>query len=105
MVNAATKQAKVTCAESRLKHAGSNRASLLSVLLKRMSGWMATAAGYLQRCHQATQQGSAGTAYMEGLDPSQHLNSIAQARQALQVPYWHKIIPHNYIVSAPAGCN
>ena len=20
-------------------------------------------------------------------------------------PYWHKIIPHNYIVSAPAGCN
>ncbi len=57
-----------------------------------MSGWMASAAAYLQRCHQAAQEGSAGTAYMEGLDPAQHLNSIAQARQALQVQQLHPIL-------------
>ena len=65
--------------------AGANGATLLSVLLKRMASWAATAAMYLQRCHQAAQDGSASTAYMEGLDPSHHLNSIAEARQALQV--------------------
>ena len=21
------------------------------------------------------------------------------------IPYWHEIIPHNYFISAPAGCN
>ncbi len=50
-----------------------------------MAGWMASAASYLQRCHQAAQEGSVSAAYMEGLDPSHELNSIAQARQALQV--------------------
>ena len=50
-----------------------------------MAGWMASAASYLQRCHQAAQEGSVSAAYMEGLDPSHQLNSIAQARQALQV--------------------
>ena len=65
--------------------AGLNGVSLLSQLLKRMASWIASAATYLQRCHRATQDGSASTAYMEGLDPGQHLNSIAQARQAVQV--------------------
>ncbi|DBB03686.1 TPA: hypothetical protein ACH3X3_011009 [Trebouxia sp. C0006] len=63
---------------------GTGGASLLSLLLKRMAGWMASAASYLQRCHQAAQEGSVSAAYMEGLDPSHQLNSIAQARQALQ---------------------
>ncbi|DBA80626.1 TPA: hypothetical protein ACH3X1_007876 [Trebouxia sp. C0004] len=63
---------------------GTSGASLLSLLLKRMAGWMASAASYLQRCHQAAQEGSVSAAYMEGLNPSHELNSIAQARQALQ---------------------
>ena len=51
-----------------------------------MASWMATAATYLQRCYQVTQQdASASSAYMEGLDPGQRLSSIALARQALQV--------------------
>ena len=58
---------------------------MLSVLLKRMCGWMSHAAAYLQRCHQVAQEGSTGAAYREGLDPGHDLNSIAQARQALQV--------------------
>jgi hypothetical protein len=66
-------------------HAGTSGASLLSLLLKRMAGWMASAASYLQQCHQAAQEGSMSAAYMEGLDPCHELNSIAQARQALQV--------------------
>ena len=66
--------------------AGPSGASLLSVLLKRMASWVATAAMYLQRCYQVTQQdGSASSAYMEGLDPGHRLSSIALARQALQV--------------------
>lgn len=67
------------------KSAGPGGGSVLSVLLKRMCGWMGHAATHLQRCHQGAQEGSAGGAYMEGLDPGHDLNSIAQARQALQV--------------------
>ena len=66
-------------------HPGPNGVTLLSMLLKRMALWMANAAAYLQRCHQVMQQHSAGVAHMEGLDAGQELNSIAQARQALQV--------------------
>ena len=66
--------------------AGPSGGSLLSVLLKRMASWVTTAAMYLQRCYQVTKQdGSASTAYMEGLDPGHRLSSIALARQALQV--------------------
>ena len=69
--------------------AGPNGASLLSVLLKRMAGWVGGAAVYLQRCHQITQDGLPSTAYMEGLPPGHHLAIIAQARQALQVKPTH----------------
>lgn len=58
----------------------------MSVLLKRLTGWMAEAAVYLQRCHMAKHQGSAASvASLEGLDVRQDLGSIAEARQALQV--------------------
>ena len=75
--------------------AGPSGASLLSVLLKRMASWMGTAAMYLQRCHQVTQQdASASSAYLEGLDPGQRLSSIALARQGLQVTK-HPFSPHH----------
>ena len=64
--------------------AGPNGATLLSMLLKRMTLWMAHAAAYLQRCHHAAQQESANTAYMEGLGAGQALDNIAQARQAVR---------------------
>lgn len=58
----------------------------MSVLLKRITGWMAEAAVYLQRCHVARHQGTdASNASMEGLEIGHDLGSIAQARQALQV--------------------
>ena len=58
----------------------------MSVLLKRITGWMAEAAIYLQRCHMVRHEGTdASTASLEGLEVRHDLGSIAQARQALQV--------------------
>ncbi|KAL3145911.1 hypothetical protein ABBQ38_015279 [Trebouxia sp. C0009 RCD-2024] len=80
---------------------GSNGASLLLVLLKRMAGWVGGAAMHLQRCHQVTQDGSPSNAYMEGLHPGQHLASIAQARQALQAsPVCHMATIFVHIIKA-----
>ena len=84
-------------------HAGPQGATLMSVLLKRIAGWMAEAAVYLQRCHVVRHQGiQASIASMEGLETGHDLGSIAQARQALQVKAMLRLL---FLHSCSACCD